>query len=296
MNKAPQVLSVFQRGTVQKLLLVPNSPLLIKEKELMPLDTAVLTPQDVVDTLQGLATIANYQIIMGSSKASQGSFTTSSHGVGRLKINFIIQRGTPVVLIEKPPLEVPDIRNLIKDPDLFRRLSELLEEHAGIILFTGSSLDAMSDVVYSVLRYINNTESKLIYTVEKPLRYLVKNSKSAVIQREVGVDVGTIEEGIVQSQLLSVDLLYVSDIPDKPSLDKLIQVANRGTLCLAVYPSLSPLMAFSALSHLHASQDLFGQIWENLVLGVLCIDGHEEGMTIRLLSTPEEKVGIIHGD
>jgi len=282
----------MQMGRAQKILMVPKSPLLLRIGRITsPLDPHLVSPQDARDTLTGLATVANYQVVVGSGKYSSGTFILSTHDVGRLRVNFIIQRGTPVISVEKASSQIPPINERIPQVEVKRRLMGLLEADAGIILFTGSNTEETAEVVYALLKHINDNENKILCTVEKPLRYILNNSKSVVIQREVGVDVDNIAHGINQSSFLEADVLYISNIPDKESLDELIQVANRGTLCLARFLACSPSLAIKSLQHLHGSPDLLSQVVRELFLGVVHM-GKEGEIT---LYTRQEKEALLHG-
>ncbi len=292
MNLTPKIMETMQTGMAQKILIVPKSPMLLRIGRITsPLDPYTVSPQDVKDTLSGLATIANYQIVVGSGKISNGTFTLSTHDVGRLRVNFIIQRGTPVIFVERVPSQIPSINERIPQVEVKRRLVGLLEAETGIILFTGNDAEETAEVVYAVLKNINDNENKILCTVEKPLRYILNNKKSVVIQREVGVDVDSVAHGINQSSFLKADILYISDIPDKKSLDELIQVANKRTLCLVMFPSWSPSLAIKSLQHLHGSPDLFSQVVKELLLGVIHL-GEKGAMT---LYTQEDKEALLHG-
>ena len=282
----------MQMGRAQKILMVPNTPLLFRvDRVTGPLEPHPISPQDAKDTLTGLATIANYQVVVGSGRYSSGTFILSTHEVGRLRVNFIIQRGTPVISVEKASSQIPSIDELVPQEEVKRRLMDLLEADTGIVLFTGSNAEETAEVIYALLKHINDNEKKILCTVEKPLRYILNNGKSVVIQREVGLDVDNIAHGINQSSFLEADVLYISNIPDKESLDELIQVANRGALCLARFLACSPSLAIKSLQHLHGSPDLLSQVVRELFLGVVHM-GKEGEIT---LYTRQEKEALLHG-
>lgn len=294
MNLTPKIMQLMQMNKAQKILMVmvPKSPLLLRIGRVISLlDSQPVSPQDVKDTLIGLATIANYQVVVGSGKYSSGAFTFSTHDLGRLRVNFIIQRGTPVISVERASSHVPPINERIPQVEVKRRLMGLLDAEVGIIFFTGSDAERMGEVVYTLLKHINDNEEKILCTVEKPLCYILNNSKSVVIQREVGVDVDNIAHGINQSSFLEADVLYISDIPDKESLDELIQVANSGTLCLARFLAWSPSLAIKFLQYLHGSPDLLSQVVRELFLGVVHLDKKGE----IILYTGREKEALLHG-
>ncbi len=295
MNLVPQIFAILESGRAYKVLLVPKAPILMKIGRYMsPAEPATpVAPQDVRDTLSGLATMGNYQIIMGTSRASDGTFTVSTQDLGRIRVNFIIQRGTPVVFVERIPSRIPTLKDVVPDAEAFKGLLEIMESKTGIVLFTGSDTDGVADVVYAVLKHVNDNDKKVIYTVEKPLRYLLNNNKSVVIQREVKVDVETTAYGVIQSLYLEADIAYVDDIPDRETLENLIQVANRETLCLVRYPSWTPVLAVRSLHHLHASEGLFAQVLKELVMGVIHL---EERGKIVLYTSQADKDALFYGD
>ena len=295
MNLVPQILNILESGKTRKVLLVPKSPILMKVgRYTSPAQPAsVVSPQDVRDTLSALATMGNYQILIGSSKASDGTFTISTHDLGRIRVNFIIQRGTPVIFVERIPSQIPTLEETIMDVNTIKHLTKLATLKTGLILFTGSDADSVADVIYSLLKHINATEKKIIYTVENPLRYLLNNRKSVVLQREVKVDVETTAHGVIQSLFLETDIVYVDNIPDRETLENTIQVANRDTLCLLRYPSWTPLLALKGLQHLHPSKDLFLQVLKELVMGIVHL---EERGKLNIYRSQAEKDALFYGD
>lgn len=281
MNLTPKVLSLLQTGS-NRVILVPKTPMLIRRgKEVAPAEPAVITsPQDVRDTLGGLATLANYHLILGSTRASEGTFSLSTTELGRLRINFIIQRGTPVVYVERIPLDIPSLNSIFSDPENLKNMLDILKFEAGIVLFTGTNVEFLSTAILSALKHINESEPKIIYTVEKPLRYLLNNDKSVVVQREVEVDVDSFPNGILQALYLKPDILYSSDIPDAPTLHSLVKLANREVLCIAQFPSLSPMLAIRALGQLYGDTEGFSQVLRELIQGVVSLSGEEVSVLV----------------
>ncbi len=292
MNLSPRIIETLQTGKGDKILLVPKSPLLLRMGgTVVPSGLPPVTPQDVRETLSGLATIANYQIVASAGKTTHGTFTLSTQDVGRLRVNFIIQRGTPVVFIERLSSHIPALLECIPNPELQDRIAHLIENETGIILFTGSKASEVAEVIYAILKHINDTKNQIIYTVEKPIQYILNNNESVVIQREVGVDVESMALGISQGSFLEADILYVSDAPDRESVVKLIEAANRATLCLLRFPAWSPSLAIKLLRHLYGDEDLFSQVVRELLPAVVQIVQKKE----IVLYTGQEKEALLHG-
>ncbi|MDQ7081621.1 MAG: hypothetical protein Q9N34_00410 [Aquificota bacterium] len=71
---------------------------------------------------------------------------------------------------------------------------------------------------YSLLQEICERESGLIYVLERPITYLIQHSNSIVIQREVGVDVDTFDEGVEEALFLNPEIIYISDVMLKDAI------------------------------------------------------------------------------
>jgi len=87
-----------------------------------------------------------------------------------------------------------------------------------VVVVIGRSYVIHNLFSYSLLREICDRRSGLVYVLERPITYLLKHSNSIVVQREVGVDVDTFEEGIEEALLLSPEIIYVSDMMIKDAL------------------------------------------------------------------------------
>ncbi|ADC88981.1 Tfp pilus assembly protein pilus retraction ATPase PilT-like protein [Thermocrinis albus DSM 14484] len=238
MNYAPEILSYMSSSKdITEVLLVPKAPPTERrEGKLIKFMDVVLSADDVRDTLVALRTHA--PTLMGPL-GREGSFSFGMHGVGRFRVSYITQRGSYVVSIIKTPMEIPRLYTLCEDEGIIPRLEELLRlSHQRLYVIKGRDPIRTSTFVYSLLQHIVNTMSKVIFVLEKNLTFLLKHGSSLVVQREVGLDVESFEEGLLDAMRINPDILYINfqDVMSQRELDLLVRLSHMGTVVLLQAP------------------------------------------------------------
>lgn len=69
-----------------------------------------------------------------------------------------------------------------------------------------------------MIQHRNETQSGHILTIEDPLEYMFRHSKSIVNQREVGTDTTSYETALVSAMREAPDVLMVGEIRDRETL------------------------------------------------------------------------------
>ena len=86
-----------------------------------------------------------------------------------------------------------------------------------------------------------------VVTIEDPVEIVLKDRRSLVVQREVGLDVPTIAAGLRAAARQDVDVLMVSEISDRESGDLALTAAETGRLVFAGLTAASPAAAVARL-------------------------------------------------
>ena len=94
---------------------------------------------------------------------------------------------------------------------------------------------------YSLLQHVSIYFSKVIYILEKPLNYLLKHRNSLVIQREIGTDVESLQEGLEDAMLIKPDILYIgyAERFDEREIGEIVRILESGTLVFINIPHIS---------------------------------------------------------
>jgi Tfp pilus assembly protein, pilus retraction ATPase PilT len=210
MNYAPQILNYLGSvSTVSEIFLAPNaSPMERREGKLVRFMPVVLTSEDIRDTLVALKSHASDSL---GPLGKEGSFSFSIHKSGRFRVSYMTQRGSYVISIIKTPFEIPTIEELCQNPPhVIKEINRIVGDLSGsCVVITSRDHIKASMFAYSLLQHVSIYFSKVIYILEKPLNYFLKHGNSLVIQRQIGTDLESLQEGIGDDMLIKHDILDI---------------------------------------------------------------------------------------
>ena len=214
MNIAPEVLNYLaEKREFTEVILAPKaSPVERRDRTINKIMDVILSPEDIRDTLVSLRSHTPTSL---GPLGKEGFFSFGLPEVGRIRVTYLTQRGSYVVSIVKVPYEIPPLRDLVSGKEDLDELFRVLRETEGILAIIGKSYVIHNLFSYSLLREICEREPGLIYILERPITYLIKHSNSIVVQREVGVDVDSFDEGIEEALFFHPEIIYISDIAIK---------------------------------------------------------------------------------
>jgi len=233
MNYAPQILNYLgSSSTVSEVFLTPNaSPMERREGKLVRFMPVVLTSEDIRDTLVALKSRASGSL---GPLGKEGSFSFGIHKSGRFRVAYMTQRGSYVISIIKTPFEIPTIEELCQDPShVIKEINQIVGDLYGrCVVITSRDHIKASMFAYSLLQHVSIHFSKVIYILEKPLNYLLKHGNSLVIQREIGTDVESMQEGLRDAMLIKPDIFYIVYIErfDEREVGEIVRILESGTL------------------------------------------------------------------
>lgn len=151
-------------------------------------------------------------------------------GVGRFRASLMKQRSTYMVLLRVIPHAVPSLRDL----RIPHALSAALDAPSGLVLLSGASGSGRSTTLAALLSHLNDTSDRRrhIVMIETKTRFLLKDKKCTITQRELGIDTDSIESALAaaiehRSDVIALDRVEVRQ------LEPLIQAAEQGSLVLA---------------------------------------------------------------
>ncbi len=236
-----QILSYISGNPdITEIYLVPNAPIVDKKNgKFVKITDTLLTAEDVRDTLFALRSYASH--LLGPI-GNEGTFSFGIQNIGRIRVSYITQRGSYVVNIVKTPYFVPALEDLCDDPKIPKLIDELIRiNSSGIVLLSGTNPLRVSAFAYSVIQHVSKNYQKIILILERPLSFLVKHSKSIVIQREVGIDTPTFEDGLRDISYINPDFLYVGYKEVLPAEDILhiVRAVELSTLVMFYSPYMN---------------------------------------------------------
>lgn len=264
MNYVPQIVNYLStKEGVAELYLVPKGFIMEKVNgKLVRVSEHILSPEDIRDTLVALKSHAPSAI---GPLGREGHFSFSIHNVGRFRVNYITQRGSYVVYIVKTPHNIPNIETLC-DKACAKQLDELLRLHtSGIIIFYGSDYIKTNTLLYSLMQYVAQSYEKVILVLEKPLSFLLKHGNSIVIQREVGTDVESFEDGLRDALYINPQIVYVGlkDEELANNLERLVRILSSSSIVLVHLPVINATSAMRFAYNLKDNIKAFVEVSAN---------------------------------
>ncbi|HTJ22904.1 MAG TPA: type IV pilus twitching motility protein PilT [Gemmatimonadaceae bacterium] len=150
-------------------------------------------------------------------------------GIGRFRVNIMKQRGSFSIIMRVIPWDVPNFDQLGLPPVL----SRIASAERGMILVTGVTGSGKSSTMAALIKYINERESRHILTLENPIEFLHRDSKSSVTQREVGSDTSDFKMGLRAALRQDPDVIMIGEMRDAETVDTAIKAAETGHLLMS---------------------------------------------------------------
>jgi twitching motility protein PilT len=156
-------------------------------------------------------------------------FSFEIEGVARYRINAFQQRGLTSLVCRAIPHRISTIDELSL-PSVVR---ELAEEERGIVLLTGTTGSGKSTTLAAMIDHMNNTMSKHIVTIEDPIEFVHSDKRSAINQREVGMDTASFKRALRRVLRQDPDVILVGEMRDEETVQTALSAAETGHLVLS---------------------------------------------------------------
>ncbi len=156
-------------------------------------------------------------------------FSYEIEGVARFRVNAFMQRGATSLVCRAIPHKISSIEELAL-PDVVR---DLAEEERGIVLLTGTTGSGKSTTLAAMIDHMNNTMSKHIVTIEDPIEFVHTDKRSAINQREVGMDTASFKRALRRVLRQDPDVILVGEMRDEETVQTALSAAETGHLVLS---------------------------------------------------------------
>ena len=209
------------------LFFTAGAPVQIKIKgEVVPLDSKILD----APTLKTIA----YEAMTEDQRAQfekemEINFSLVERGVGSFRVNVFKQRGACAIVIRHIRVDVPTFEEL----QLPARLKDVVMEKRGLVLVVGATGSGKSSTLAAMINHRNQTTSGHILTIEDPIEFMYRHSKSIVNQREVGIDTHSYHNALVNAMREAPDVILIGECRDRETFSAALQYAQTGHLCLS---------------------------------------------------------------
>ncbi len=163
------------------------------------------------------------------AKEHEVDFSFELPGVARYRINAFQQRGVVSMACRAIPHKISTIEELAL-PDV---VSELADEERGIVLLTGTTGSGKSTTLAAMIDHINYTTSKHIVTIEDPIEFVHSDKRSAINQREIGMDTASFKRALRRVLRQDPDVILIGEMRDEETVQAALSAAETGHLVLS---------------------------------------------------------------
>jgi twitching motility protein PilT len=150
-------------------------------------------------------------------------------GLGRFRINIFRQRGYVRMVIRNIPYNVPTFKDLNLPPII----GKIADFERGLILVTGVTGSGKSSTQAAIINHINNTQNAHILTIEDPIEFLIRDRKSIITQRELGIDTTTFSSALTAALRQDPDVIFIGEMRDRETITTALTAAETGHLVLS---------------------------------------------------------------
>ncbi|HET9451257.1 MAG TPA: PilT/PilU family type 4a pilus ATPase, partial [Aggregicoccus sp.] len=228
-----EILQIALRGGASDIHLKAGLPPMFRvDGALVPLkDGKRLPPEEVARMAFGIMNEFQKEKFKSSNEVD---LAYGVPGLGRFRVNVFQQRGTIGAVLRVIPFKVLSIRELMLPPSL----EKICLEERGLILVTGTTGSGKSTTLAAMVDHINANETSHIMTVEDPIEFLIRDKRSIVNQREVGVDTASFGVALKSALRQDPDVILVGEMRDLETIETALTAAETGHLVLSTLHTL----------------------------------------------------------
>ncbi|MFN7133169.1 MAG: type IV pilus twitching motility protein PilT, partial [Myxococcales bacterium] len=228
-----EILQIALRGGASDIHLKAGLPPMFRvDGSLVPLkDAKRLAPEEIARMSFGI--MNDFQ----KEKFKQTNEIDLAYGVpglGRFRVNVFQQRGTIGAVLRVIPFKIMTIEQLMLPPVL----GKIALQERGLILVTGTTGSGKSTTLAAMIDHINSNETCHIMTIEDPIEFLIRDKRSIVNQREVGVDTLSFGQALKSALRQDPDVILVGEMRDHETIETALTAAETGHLVMSTLHTL----------------------------------------------------------
>jgi twitching motility protein PilT len=214
-----------QDGT--DLLLTAATPPMVRiDGELRRLDHPDLTSDEIAGIVRRLL---GPELWATFGEEKEVDFSFSWNDVARFRGNAFHQRGSAALSLRLIPTAIPSFEQLTLPPVL----STWVERPQGLVLVTGPTGSGKSTTLASMIDAINTQRACHIITIEDPIEYVHSRKRSAIEQREIGIDCLSFDRALRAALREDPDVVLIGEMRDPETIQAALTIAETGHLVFA---------------------------------------------------------------
>jgi twitching motility protein PilT len=155
-------------------------------------------------------------------------------GLGRFRVNVFQQRGTIGIVFRVIPFKINSIEELL----LPKVLEKIAMEERGLVLVTGTTGSGKSTTLAAMVDHVNTHQTCHVMTIEDPIEFLIRDKRSIINQREVGVDTMSFAQALKSALRQDPDVILVGEMRDLETIETALTAAETGHMVMSTLHTL----------------------------------------------------------
>ena len=222
-----ELLRLMMQKNGSDLFITANFPPAIKvDGKVIPVSNQTLLPQHSAELARS---IMNDRQASDFEATKECNFAISPPGIGRFRVNALVQQGRVAVVCRTINLVVPTLDELSLPPVL----KDIAMTLRGLVIFVGGTGTGKTTSLAALVDHRNRNSQGHIITIEDPIEFVHEHKKSIVTQREIGVDTDNWEIALKNTLRQASNVIMMGEIRDRKTMDYAIAFAETGHLALA---------------------------------------------------------------
>jgi twitching motility protein PilU len=177
-----ELLRLMAQKNGSDLFITANFPPAIKiDGKVVPVSNQPLLPQHSAELARS---IMNDRQASEFEATKECNFAISPAGIGRFRVNALVQQGRVAVVCRTINLLVPTLDELGLPPVL----KDIAMTLRGLVIFVGGTGTGKTTSLAALVDHRNRNSQGHIITIEDPIEFVHEHKKCIVTQREIGVD------------------------------------------------------------------------------------------------------------
>jgi len=218
---------VVERRASDVHLQVGSPPMGRIDGHLLPFGTQALLPPDTLALARDILTPEQWEDFEDQQELD---LAYSVPGLGRFRCNVFRQRGAVGIVMRTVGDTIPGFETLGLPADVLRGFAAAPR---GLVLITGPTGSGKSTTLAALIDHINCSYAHNIITIEDPIEFLHRNSRSLVVQREVGADTRDFRTALKFALRQDPDVIMIGEMRDKDTVEAALSAAQTGHLVLS---------------------------------------------------------------
>ncbi|MEO8034416.1 MAG: PilT/PilU family type 4a pilus ATPase, partial [Acidobacteriota bacterium] len=143
--------------------------------------------------------------------------------------NVFSQRGTYAIVLRVIPEGIPTLEQLKLPQELY----SIPKLKNGVVLVTGPTGSGKSTTLAAIINQINQDYAYHILTIEDPVEYMHRHSRSTVNQREIGSDTKNFALALRAALRQAPKVILIGEMRDVETIEIAMEAAETGHLVLS---------------------------------------------------------------